>query len=122
MELQWGEGEDADAYNLYYATRGDIDADNFQIWINDHNGEEVSGINGNSHTVEDVEAGTEYHFAVTPVVDGEEGDKSNEVSVTPEESDRNFGKLNDTGITFCHDEQTAQDCPAGGRGLPQSGR
>ena len=103
VALDWSEEADADAYNLYYATEGDIDPDSFQIWINQHNGEEVSGINGSPHTVKGLEGGTEYHFAVTPVENGQEGDKSNEVSATPKESERNFSKLNDTGIYLCHD-------------------
>ncbi len=120
VKLEWSQQDKANAYNLYYATEGDIDPANFQIWINDHNGEEVAGITDSSYTVEGLEAGTEYHFAVTPVVDGQEGDKSNEVSVTPEDSGDRVSTLNDTGITYCFDGEPGnynahvEECPVEG--------
>jgi hypothetical protein len=116
IKLDWSERDKADAYNLYYATKGDIDPANFRIWINEHNGEEVTEIADSSYTVEGLEAGTEYHFAVTPLVDGKEGDKSNEVSATPEPG-RNFSKLNDTGFSSCtggSENQESRDCPVEG--------
>lgn len=117
VELQWSEQEDVEKYNMYYATRGDIEPANFQVWRNEHDGVKVSGVTGGSHTVDELEAGTTYYFVMTSVTDGEESGPSNEVSATPEESGLQFSKLNDTGFSSCtggSENQESRDCPVEG--------
>jgi hypothetical protein len=113
LKLEWSKSEQADAYNLYYATKGDIEPANFQVWMNEHNGEKVAGVTGTSHQVSGLKADTTYHFVITAVDDGEESGPSNEIKATTEDRLRSLSNLNDTGIVKCTDGglgSAVEDC------------
>ena len=112
--LQWTDIDGVDAYTLYYATEGGIQPENFGIWVSQHDGVIVEDVTS-PHTVEGLNNGTEYFFAVTASVGGQESKPSDEVSAVPVESPVVTGRLNDTGIDWCADGDTNnRTCPVSG--------
>lgn len=102
IEISWPAVDGAGSYNLYYATESITDIGIYSTFANGTLALDVSS----PHVASGLSNGTAYFFRVTAVIDGQETSASEELSATPS-APMVTGRLNDTGIDFCADDDTA---------------
>ena len=109
--LEWTDVDGVDSHTVYYATAGEIQPDNFGIWVSQYNGVMIENVTS-PHAVRGLDNGTRYFFVVTSTSGGEESAPSNEVTALPQGSISAVRPLNDTGIDWCSDGgDDFLDCP-----------
>ena len=113
VTLSWPISISATSYNVYYAKESPVFPDNFGSL---NGGSLILGItsSGNDITVDvsGLTNGIDYFFVVTSLLDNVESNPSRQLGARPRTKQPKRPKLNDTGITFCGDDNTNNlPCP-----------